>query len=310
MEILITGISSFTGAWFARQLAEEGHAVVGTLRQSTSGYDALSSKRIAMCQAAGVKIAEGIVYGRPTFLSLLDQGFEVVGWHGADVGDYKSLDYDVVQAAQASTTGVREACDRARAAGTRKLIVTGTVAEPFGGLGDDVEQAASPYGLSKMISWLVIDHYAHRAGLMTGKFVIPNPFGRYEQARFCSYLIRSWAAGKRPEVRSPDYVRDNIPVDKCAQAYAAFATSPLEQRLCRPSGYIGTQGDFTARFAREIGQRLHIDTPFLLARQTEFAESRVRINSQSVAPGWNEAAFWDDLARYYAEHILAAGPKA
>ena len=307
MRILITGLSSFTGAWFARQLAEEGLDVVGTLRRSEASYDPLSQMRIGMGRMAGVEVVEGVSYGSSALLSLVDRGFDIIGWHGADVGDYKNPNYDAIKAAHASTLGMSDICARAKAAGTRAILFTGTVAEPFGGLGDEVGRAASPYGLSKMISWSVVRHHAEQADLAVAKFIIPNPFGRYEQERFCTYLVRQWAAGLTPEVRTPAYVRDNIPIDKCARAYAAFVTSELRDGICRPSGYVGTQGDFTSRFAREVGTRLNLPTPFVLTPQTEFQEPFMRVNSQPGVAEWNETAFWDDLADYYAEHVLKVG---
>ena len=60
--------------------------------------------------------------------------------------------------------------------------------------------------------------YCEAAGLPLGKFVIPNPFGPFEEPRFCAYLIRQWQAGQAAEVRTPAYVRDNIHVDLLEQA--------------------------------------------------------------------------------------------
>jgi hypothetical protein len=47
--------------------------------------------------------------------------------------------------------------------------------------------------------------------------VIANPFGPLEEPRFCAYLVKTWAAGQVPEVRTPLYVRDNIHVSLLAK---------------------------------------------------------------------------------------------
>jgi hypothetical protein len=47
-----------------------------------------------------------------------------------------------------------------------------------------------------------------------------------------------------------------------------------------------------------------------LARQTEFAEPRIRINTDPLdaeALRWDETAAWDELARYY-QQVFAAQP--
>lgn len=53
MKILLTGVSSFTGAWFAEALARRRHAVTGTLQGRIGDYSPLASRRIVMMQAAG-----------------------------------------------------------------------------------------------------------------------------------------------------------------------------------------------------------------------------------------------------------------
>ncbi len=145
------------------------------------------------------------------------------------------------------------------------------------------------------------------AGLDIGKFVIPNPFGPFEQERYCTYLVRSWLDGQTPEVRTPDYVRDNIPVDALAAAYATFATDLSSGNRLAPSGYLGTQGDFTRLFASEIGKRMQIATPYTLAEQTDFSEPMVRVNTDPALPNWDEARFWDALAEDYSRRLEKRG---
>jgi len=176
------------------------------------------------------------------------------------------------------------------------------VFEPYAGHGDQADRAVTPYGLSKALTWEILRFHAQQAGLPTAKFVIANPFGRYEQERFCTYLVRTWLAGETAEVRTPDYVRDNVPVDALAEAYADFAED-VGKQTCAPSGYVGTQGEFAARFAREIGTRLGIETPFTLARQIDFSEPMTRVAADPLPPSWDEQAFWDDLAAFYSERF-------
>jgi UDP-glucose 4-epimerase len=46
MRLLLTGISSFTGLWFARALTQAGHEVVAPLRASGVYADPLRQGRI------------------------------------------------------------------------------------------------------------------------------------------------------------------------------------------------------------------------------------------------------------------------
>ncbi|WP_309753226.1 NAD(P)-dependent oxidoreductase [Novosphingobium sp.] len=309
LRVLLTGASSFTGAWFAMTLAGDGHQVVGTLQHRMEDYPELERRRIAMLQEAGVTLVEQASYGNAVMQDLVRQGFDRLCFHASDVRDYRSADFDLGRALQANLTGMREASLAAKAAGTGRMIWTGTVFEPHEARGDRLDEAITPYGLSKWLSWQALAYYAAEAGLPLGKFIVPNPFGPLEQLRFCTYLVKYWARNERPEVRTPDYIRDNIPVDRLARAYADFvALDPADAAAtrCGPSGYAESQGQFTARFARELGPRLGIATPFTLARQTDFAEPMTRIGLGSAEPAWDETRFWDALAADYARRVIPA----
>jgi nucleoside-diphosphate-sugar epimerase len=303
MKVVLTGVSSFTGAWFASELARSGHQVIGTIQRAVEDYPELERQRLAMARTAGVMIAERISYGSPTFAALIDRGCDVLCWHGAEVRNYRSADFDVPGAVATNLTGIAETLRRAKAAGTSRLIYTGSIGEPGEGGGTEPDRAISPYGLSKGLTWQSMCAEADHVGLPIGKFVIPNPFGMLEQERFCTYLVRAWSRGETPEVRTPDYVRDNIPVDLLARAYADFVAATSAARSA-PSGYRGTQAEFTGRFAREIGPRLGLPAPFSLATQTDFSEPMVRINSDDVSGSWDESAFWDSLAEDYSGRLL------
>jgi len=184
-------------------------------------------------------------------------------------------------------------------------VLTGSVFENDEGAGSEGLPAFSPYGLSKGLTWQMFRYYAGRAGASIGKFVVPNPFGPYEEPRFTSYLMKTWFSGKRAAVSTPLYVRDNIHVSLLALVYARFVAELPErpgETACRPSGYPGSQGSFASRFALEMQKRLGLACDLDFAQQRDFSEPRVRINTDLIdgaAIGWSEEGAWDDIARYY-----------
>jgi UDP-glucose 4-epimerase len=98
-----------------------------------------------------------------------------------------------------------------------------------------------------------------REGFTFEKFVIPNPFGPYEEPRFTAYLMQTWLAGETARVQTPRYVRGNIHVSLLAKAYAVFVgTTPAPDTVRRlnPSGYPESQGAFAERLRREAAVRL------------------------------------------------------
>jgi hypothetical protein len=103
-------------------------------------------------------------------------------------------------------------------------------------------------------------------------------------------------------------------VSLLAKAYAQFArhlvTIPGFMKLS-PSGYVESQGAFTLRVAQEMRPRLDLPCLVELGHQTEFAEPRVRINTDVPdfeSLGWAESAAWDALATYYKQ--LTAGQRS
>jgi hypothetical protein len=139
-----------------------------------------------------------------------------------------------------------------------------------------------------------------------GKFIIPNPFGPFEEARFTAYLMRNWQSGKVAEVKTPDYIRDNIHVDLLAAAYAKFsvqaATAKTSSLKTNPSGYVGKQGEFAQRVAREVKSRTNWACELKLSRQEDFSEPLKRVNTGpavQLAPGWSEKKAWDDFTEFY-----------
>ncbi len=301
MKILLTGVSSFTGAWFAAGLARAGHEVVATVRGDVAAYSGVRAERIDHAAQAGVTFLEGCAFGDPPFLEALPS-VDLVCHHGAEVRDYQSQDFDILGAVAQNTHHAKAVFERCAAEGVKGFIASGSVFEPDEGLGEAPLRAFSPYGLSKGLSWQVQHFWAGQMGVPIGKFVIPNPFGPMEEARFCAFLMRTWAKGGTAEVRTPAYVRDNIPIDLLTNAYLAYAEDMAIGRAsakAAPSGYVETQGRFAGRFASEIGSRLGIATPLALADQRSFPEPVMRVNPPSIRAGWDEAGFWDRAAAYY-----------
>lgn len=313
MKILLTGASSFTGFWFARALAERGHSVYATFQGSMDAYDAARQRRIAALPAS-VQCLWETSMGSEKLQGIVDagDGWDLLCLHGAYVTGYRNPDFDVVGAVRNNTAGLQPLLEKMAAKGMRSVLATGSVFEAEEGAGEEPLRAFSPYGLSKTLTWKVEQYLAQIMNLRLGKFLIPNPFGPYEEPRFTAYLMKTWYAAKLAEVRTPLYVRDNIHISSLAAHYARYAESMVAGTAapkCGPMGYIESQGAFTQRFAAEMRTRLGIPCEVALGQQTDFSEPLVRINTQSdklPESDWNEAAAWDELADYYRSEFAPA----
>ena len=306
MKILLTGASSFTGFWFANELVDAGHEVVATFRRPLEEYDGLRRRRIAALQPR-CRSVHGCSYGDERFIEVIEREgrWDLLCHHGADVTDYKSPEFDFSRALERNTHGVRKTLLALLDRQCSRIVLTGSVFEGGEGAGSQQLPAFSPYGLSKELTWRTFAYFARDLGFSLGKFVIPNPFGPYEEPRFTAYLMKNWFAGQAATVSSPAYVRDNIHVSLLAKVYAKFvADLPERPGLSRinPSGYPESQGAFTLRYAEQMRERLGLACAVELQQQTDFPEPGVRINTDLpdvAALGWGERQAWDDVAKYY-----------
>lgn len=306
MKILFTGASSFTGFWFVRELAIAGHDVVATFRRRLEEYvDDLRRARVS----TALHYCRGIFdcsFGDARFVELArDERWDLLCHHAADATNYRSPEFNVASALRNNTHNLGAVLDALVAGGSRlRVLLTGSVFENDEGAGSEGLPAFSPYGLSKSFTFQVFRHEALRRGFSLGKFVIPNPFGPYEEPRFTSYLVRTWLTGQTAVVQTPAYVRDNIHVSLLANGYARFAQD-VPDRIglvkLNPSGYRESQGTFALRFASEMRRRSDARCKVELAEQADFCEPRVRINTDLLAATcseWSEPAAWDEIARY------------
>jgi UDP-glucose 4-epimerase len=304
MKVLLTGGSSFTGFWFGRAMAEAGHQVMATLQNPIGEYEGLRLERLRLLEASGAQFIPSSTFGDGKFIQAIENGVDVIAHHGANVENYKSPDFDVGKALRENTNHLHRVLDAAQASNVRGLVLTGSVFEQDEGMGNHPLRAFSPYGLSKGLTWQVFRYECERRHVPLHKFVIPNPFGPFEEPRFCQYLVNKWRAGEVPQINTPDYVRDNIHISLLAQAYVDLvehAGTGAPNSRVSPSGYVETQQAFATRFSQEIGSRLGIATPLLFGKQTDFSEPMCRANADRIRPPtWDESAAWDSVATYYA----------
>lgn len=304
MKILFTGGSSFTGYWFVKELAAAGHEVVAIFRRGDDAYaDEPRRTRVSLLKKL-CRPVHDVSFGDDRFIDLVNEGgWDVLCHHGTESANYRSSEFDVAAALAANAFRLPSVLQSLKGAGCDNIVLTGSVFGNDEGAGSAELHAFSPYGVSKGLTWQLFRYYAHASGTRLRKFVVPNPFGPFEEPRFTHYLVQNWLAGRTATVNTPAYVRDNIHVPLLAKVYCSFVTgSPDGTTSLGPSGYIETQGAFTTRFAAEMRSRLAMPCEFELKRQTDFPEPRIRINThvpEAELCSFDESAAWDAMAEYY-----------
>lgn len=305
MKILLTGASSFTGYWFASALSRAGHKIVMPLRGDHGSYQTSPrSDRVAALEQLG-EVVWACPFGSKKFLDLIDRSaVDFICHHAAEVKDYRSENFDVLGAVASNSHGLVDVLKAA--AGIKGIVLTGSVFEADEGTGNLPLRAFSPYGLSKGLTADIFRYWANKYSIRLGKFVIPNPFGPYEEARFVSYLVNCFLRKEPAKVGTPVYVRDNIHVDLLAACYVTFCeqvgASSKSFLKCNPSGYVENQEAFARRVSREMAKRLGLPCEVFSGVQTDFSEPPMRVNTEIASlmvPSWSEEQAWDQLVAYY-----------
>ena len=308
MKILFTGASSFTGFWLVKALAAAGHEVVCPITKPLASYTDVRRQRLELLQSC-CRLVPGASFGSDAFLQLArGESFDQLCHHAADVTNYKSPDFNALAAVENNTHNLARVLTTLRAGGLKSVVLTGTFFEAGEGRGTQPLVTFSPYSHSKTLTCERFQEACRAHGLPLGKFVLPNPVGPLEEPRFTAFLMNNWKAGRSAEVKTPDYVRDNIHVDLLAAVYAQFAArvATLNTGFLKmnPSGYVESQGEFARRVAREVQTRLGWHCELILVKQESFTEPLERTNTEPAAalvPCCSEAMAWDAFAEYYAK---------
>jgi UDP-glucose 4-epimerase len=308
MKILFTGASSFTGSWFVKTLAAAGHELICPVTGNVVDYADVRLWRVEQLKSI-CRLAPQAPFGSENFLKIIRENrFDLLCHHASEVRNYKSPDFDALRALQNNTANLRAVLAALKPRGLRAVCLTGSVFEPDEGTGAEPLRAFSPYGLAKGMTFQFFRHYCYEAGLGLGKFVIPNPFGPLEEPRFTAYLMRNWREGKPAEVKTPDYIRDNIHVDLLAAVYGQFVQRVGELKIgcikTNPSGYVSPQGEFARQVAQEARTRTGWSCELKLAKQDDFSEPLNRANTEPAAklvPDWSEPKAWDSFVAFYTQ---------
>ena len=314
MKILFTGASSFTGFHFLNELAKNTHHEVHIILSKDLNYYTDSKKKRIDQLDSKIIIHENIQFGDNAFLDLIqskNKNFEILCCHGAYVENYNSDNFDIHKSLVSNTKNISKAIKLFKENGGKIIINTGSIFEPYEGFGEENSNAFNLYGISKHFTNELFRYHCYINKITFGKFVIPNPFGILEEPRFTNYLFSCWRKNEIPIVKTPRYIRDNIPVELLARSYVDFLHKLFQITLLgnytqeykfTPSGYVESQGDFTNRIIKQIQNNFNIFYSVKFYDQTIFDQPISRYNNTclfSMYPDWDESKFWIQYINTY-----------
>lgn len=263
MKVLLTGVSSFTGAHIARALKDAGHQVWGVLTGARQDPESRApSLRETRLQFSGVEHwVENAAFGNEAFLGAIQEvSPEIIINHGADIKGYRLPSFDVSRSVASSTFGAKDVFDLAHRVGVRRFIHSGTVFEPH-----DQLLAKSVYGESKSQVAQLLSREAERVKLPFSKIFIPNPIGALEnEDRLIPVFVSKWKNGETPHLGPAVAVSDHIPAEWLAQFYVQEVereeSSPLVLR--QPTAFRWSNQELVDRFvseAQNFGVKLNLE---------------------------------------------------
>ena len=283
MKVLLTGASSFTGFWFARELARAGCHVVAPLRGAVADYKEGVAGRTRRRLSSVAEVVEAAPFGSDRFMQLAEaSGFDLLCHHAARVGEYRSPDFDIPGAVAENTANLRAVLEVMARRGLKGVVLTGSVFEQDEGAGEAPLVAFSPYGLSKGLTAAIVSHRCREFRLALQQIrhsESVRPAGGAALLRLSRSLLEEGrkSAREHAELRARQY-----PCHRCSRRRTpnSWPKRAPAQGRCKlnPSGYVETQGAFAERFAAAMRPRLGMECGLELAKQTDFSEPLMRVN--------------------------------
>jgi UDP-glucose 4-epimerase len=304
-QILLTGVSSFTGCWFAKILQEAGYKLVCPLPREKKCYTDLKKQRLKFLPP-GIEVIFNSPFGSNNFLQILDRKFDLLCLHGSYVLNYGKDTFRFSEAISQNLFRVEDVLRKVIESEVQGLIWTSSIFE--NAIKTDNRNADVPawfkYALSKKMCGMSLEHLCWEKNIKFGRFVISNPFGPLQDMKIAHFLAKSFIEKQTFEVKTPDYIRDLIHVRHLASAYrkmidSFFTKDPLV--FFDPCEYVGSLLEFANLFFSEFSKRLGYSCR-VNSRNMDFTEPHVLTNKtdlSSMIDNYDPRFCWDELVNYY-----------
>lgn len=301
--VLLTGASSFTGFWFAKELKLKGFNVFCPLPRSENDYNGIKAKRIDNIKR-DVTFVFNSPLGENKFNDLLEKPFDILCLHGAHVQNYESPKFELLNSLNRNLNEIEYILKKSFLNGCKTVLWTSSIFEDVLDNNDEnIDYYKVPwlkYALSKKTSYTIVKHLALSMGLKFIRFVIPNPFGPFEDKKLCFHLTKSLVEGNDFIVKTPDYVRDMIHIENLAEIYVKQISQSSEKSFkeCRPSEYRMKIFDFAKLLTLKYNRFHNTEHEIGKIKQEIFNEPLELLNSEFNSAS-RKSKDNDDLWRNY-----------
>lgn len=303
--VALTGATSFTGFWIAREFATQGWQVHAQCSQALEAYQGLRKFRAELLQSVS-SVEWGLkVQHFPAWIRKIRPAIWVHHHHFME--NFRSPQYDREQAIEVGLKPLPSIVEALAEVGCRGIIFSGSFFEPGEG-GEARTSAPTLYAESKKWVWDELRKHAGEKGIPVSKMVIPNPIGPFEnEDRLIPQMIEKAHTGQSMRIDSPSSVSDQLPVEFLARGYVRLAEQLLSGKgeIARPSGWTCTVKELVETVNAElIAHRLSLPAiPVELPEKPRPPTLFVNSPDERESIDWNEV--WDHYADWTKRYPIS-----
>lgn len=308
--ILLTGCSSFTGYWFASELINMGFELVCPLPHEYDEYLGVKKQRLDSMRNKATLVFK-CPFGSNEFIELCKNQYYGMGVHGFYMKDYNNRNYKISSSFSQNLKNLENILEILQKNRTR-IIYSSSIFENAINLEDDNNESTSidwyNYAFSKKVTFLALRSLCQQYGLTFQRFVITNPFGPYEDKKFCFHLMNSILEKKDFIIKTPFYTRDMIQVDLLAKLYANAFLDENGKNIdeFRPSQYSMKIFEFAEIFISKISKYCGYKIKIFKENQETFKEPEILVNNidyKSYKFAHIKKEFWREYFYYYKNNL-------
>ena len=296
MNLLFLGASSFTGYHFVKKISEtKKYKIYCTLTKNLNQYKSIRLERIKLlAKKKNVFFIKKTKFGDKKFINLLSKKeFDVICFHHALTKNYNDdLKFNLNKSLKQNTQNIRKVFTKINKQTT--IIVSNTI---FQKIVSKKYKASSKYGISKSITYDKIKNCCKKYNLKLKSIFITNPWGILEEKKLNYLLIHNWLQNKKTFISHPNYIRDNIYIDKLSNYYLKVINSNSRKVDYFPSGYCSSNKVFIEAFKIKFEKFFNKKVKIEYATKAKYNQPISRINGKKIS---KKIIIKEDLRKYFS----------
>lgn len=295
MKLLFLGVSSFTGYHFVKKISEKKENIIYcTLTKKINQYKSIRLKRIReLKRKKNIIFIKETKFGDKSFIKLLSKNkFDTICFHHASTKDYNDdSKFKLNKSLEQNISSINKVFNKINK--QTKIIVSNTI---FQKIISKKYKAVNKYGISKSITYDKIKNYCNKYNLKYKCIYITNPWGILEEKKLNYYLIYNWLQNKETYVSHPNYIRDNIYIDKLTNYYLKMIKSKSKKIEYFPSGYCSSNKVFIEALKYQFERFFKKKVKIKYSSQIKYNQPIKRINGKKIS---RKILIKEDLKKYF-----------